>query len=60
MGRPLVVGAASLAENPLEVEAPSQPPTSTTTRQKRPNAINSSPAEMSQLRIFELKYPLCA
>jgi hypothetical protein len=46
--------------NPLETVAPSQPPTSITTRQKRRNAINSSPAEMPQLEIFELKYPPCA
>src|SRR5277367_608154 len=56
MGKPLVMRAVSLAANALLTDAPSQPPTSTT-RQKRPNAINPSPAEIAQLRIFELKYP---
>src|SRR6478752_1221986 len=37
----------SFAENPELTEAPSQPPASTTTKQTRPNAINSSPAEIS-------------
>src|SRR6185437_2266050 len=53
----LVVTAASLAENPDVIEAPSQPLTSTTTRQKRPNnAINSSPAEIPT-RILRVEPP---
>jgi hypothetical protein len=35
-----------LAENPVLTDAPSQPATSITTALKRPNAINSSPAEI--------------
>jgi hypothetical protein len=41
-----VVWGESFAENPELVEAPSKLPASTTTEQKRPNAINSSPAEI--------------
>jgi len=44
-----------LAENPEPVDAPSMQPASTTTEQKRPNTINSSPAEI-QLKFFELKH----
>jgi hypothetical protein len=32
-------------------------PASTAPEQKRLNAINSSPAEITQLKFFELKYP---
>jgi hypothetical protein len=38
--------AESLAENPVLTDAKSQHPASTATEQKRPNAINSSPAEI--------------
>jgi hypothetical protein len=42
-----VVTAESLAENPVLTDAPSKLPASTTTEQKRPNAINSSPVEIT-------------
>jgi hypothetical protein len=53
------VTAASFAEKPELTDAPSKPPASTTTEQKRRNAINSSPAEITQLNFFffEVKYP---
>jgi hypothetical protein len=47
-----VVVAESLAENPVLTDAPSQHPASTATEQKRPNAINSSPAEKPSTRIL--------
>jgi hypothetical protein len=41
-----VVEPESLAENPVLTEAASQHPARTAIEQKRPNAINSSPAEI--------------
>jgi hypothetical protein len=54
-GRPLVVLAESLAENPVLTDAKSQPPASTATEQKRPNAINSSPAEIHSTQILRVE-----
>jgi len=53
------VTAASFAENPELTDAPSKLPASTTKEQKRRNAINSSPAEITQIKffLFEVKYP---
>jgi hypothetical protein len=42
-----VVGFVSLAENPVVTEAPSMHPTNAANELKRPNAINSSPAEIA-------------
>jgi hypothetical protein len=41
-----VVSAESFADNAVLADAPSKQPASTATEQKRPNAINSSPAEI--------------
>jgi tRNA (Thr-GGU) A37 N-methylase len=51
-----VVWAESLAENPGLADTPSMLAASTTREQKRPNPINSSPAEIIQLEFFELKH----
>jgi hypothetical protein len=45
----------SLAENPVLTDAASQHPTSTATEQKRPNAINPSPAEMISTQILRVE-----
>jgi hypothetical protein len=54
-GKPLVVMAESLAENPVLTDAPSQHPASAATEQKRPNAINSSPAELLPTQILRVE-----
>jgi hypothetical protein len=54
-GSPLVVVAESLAEKPLLTDAKRQHPASTATEQKRPNAINSSPAELPSTRILRVE-----
>jgi hypothetical protein len=54
-GRPLVVMAESLAENPVLTDAKSQPPASTATEQKRPNAINPSPVELPATRVLRVE-----
>jgi hypothetical protein len=47
--------AESLAENPVLTDAPSQHPASTAIEQKRPNAINSSPAANPPTRILRVE-----
>jgi hypothetical protein len=47
--------AESLAENPVLTDAPSQHPASAATEQKRPNAINSSPAELLPTQILRVE-----
>jgi hypothetical protein len=46
-----------LAENPVLTDAPSQNAASTATEQKRPNAINPSPAEILPTRILRVETP---
>jgi hypothetical protein len=47
--------AESLAENPVLTDAARILPARTATEQKRPNAINSSPAENLSTRILRVE-----
>jgi hypothetical protein len=47
--------AESLAAKPVLTDATSQHPASTATEQIRPNAINSSPAEILPTRILRVE-----
>ena len=50
-----MVEPASLAEKPVLTDAPSMHPANTAIEQKRPNAINSSPAENHSTRVLRVE-----
>jgi hypothetical protein len=50
-----VVEPESFAENPVLTDVKSQHPASNATEQKRPNAINPSPAEPVPTRILRVE-----